>query len=313
VVSTAPVVPPVWGTDGARFARADRNPPRGPLGERRSLPAVPAEGVRDDVIARTDVPPGLWVANAGATAALGVRTAAQLVTPGLPWRGELLRQFVFAYRLTLVPAAIVAFVVGFGTIGVVGGSLASAFGAIDRVAPVAPLVFLRELGPLLTSAIVAGTLGATITAELGARKIREELVALEVLGVNPVRNLVLPRVVALALWMPILALLVFWAGLAGTFTAVVLLYDATPQAFAGQLLGLTNFVDLWGSVVKLALFGVLIGVISAQKGLQVSGGAESVGRAVNESVVTCFVVIGIVTVAYTQLFQAFFPEVNFGG
>ena len=79
------------------------------------------------------------------------------------------------------------------------------------------------------------------------------------LGINPVRNLVLPRVVALTLWMPVLALLTFWAGIAGTFTATVLLYDATPQAFAGQLLGLTNFIDLWGSVVKLALFGVLVG------------------------------------------------------
>jgi phospholipid/cholesterol/gamma-HCH transport system permease protein len=262
---------------------------------------------------RTDVPPGLWVDNAGQTAALALRTFAQLVTPGLSWRSELLRQFVFALRSTLVPATIVAFVVGFGTIGVVGGSLASAFGAIDRVAPIAPLVFLRELGPLLTSAIVAGTLGATITAELGARKIREELMALEVLGINPVRNLILPRVVALTLWMPVLALLTFWAGIAGTFTATVLLYGATPEAFASQLLGLTNFIDLWGSAVKLALFGVLIGVITAQKGLQVSGGAESVGRAVNDAVVTCFVVIGIVTVAYTQLFQAFFPEVNFGG
>jgi phospholipid/cholesterol/gamma-HCH transport system permease protein len=265
------------------------------------------------VIARTDIPPGLWVSNAGQTAALGVRTFAQLVSPGLSWRTELLRQFVFAVRLTLLPASIVAFVVGFGTIGIMGGSLASAFGAVDRVAPVAPLVFLRELGPLLTTAIGAGTLGATITAEIGARKIREELIALEVLGINPVRNLVLPRVVALTLWMPVLALITFWAGIAGTFTATVFLYDATPQAFAGELLGLTNYVDLWGSVVKLALFGVLIGVIAAQKGMQVSGGAESVGRAVNESVVTCFVVIGIVTVAYTQLFQAFFPEVNFGG
>ena len=259
------------------------------------------------------MPPGSWVANAGEAAALGVRTLGELVSPGLSWRSELWRQLVFAFRLTLVPASIVAFVVGFGTIGVVGGSLASAFGAIDRVAPVAPLVFLRELGPLLTTSIVAGTLGATITAELGARKIREELVALEVLGVSPIRNLVLPRVVALTLWMPVLALLTFWAGIAGTFVATVFLYGATPEAFAGQLLGLTNFIDLWGSVVKLALFGALVGIICAQKGMQVKGGAESVGRAVNEAVVTCFVVIGIVTVAYTQLFLAFFPEVNFGG
>ena len=97
--------------------------------------------------------------------------------------------------------------IGFSTIGIQGGSLASAFGAIDRISAAAPIAFLRELGPLLTSAIVAGTLGSTITAEIGARKIREEIEALEILGINPVRNLVLPRVVALTLWMPVLSLL----------------------------------------------------------------------------------------------------------
>ena len=68
----------------------------------------------------------------GRRAALGIKTFGQLVTPGLSWRTEFLRQFVFAFQVTLVPASIVAFVVGFSTIGIQGGSLASAFGAIDR-------------------------------------------------------------------------------------------------------------------------------------------------------------------------------------
>ena len=104
---------------------------------------------------------------------------------------------------------------------------------------------------MLTTAIVAGTLGSTITAELGARKIRQELDALEVLGINPVRNLVLPRVVALALMMPVLNLLTFWAGMLGTFAAAVFLYGSTPSAFFDNLLVLTNYIDLWSSVVKV--------------------------------------------------------------
>jgi len=265
------------------------------------------------LLTRADVPPGSWVQNAGGSAALGIKTAAQLVSPGLSWRTEFIRQYVFAFQVTLVPAAIVSFVVGFSTIGIQGGSIASAFGAIDRISAAAPVAFLRELGPLLTAAIVAGTIGATITAEIGARKIREEMVALEILGINPVRNLILPRVVGLCLWMPVLALLTFWAGIAGTYTAVVFLYGGTTEAFFSQLLTLTNFIDLWGSVVKLTLFGAIIGIIGAYKGLQVGGGADGVGKAVNESVVSNLVAIGIVTVVYTQLFQAFFPEVNFGG
>lgn len=274
--------------------------------------ALRAGGTVRRLIEREDAPPGSWIQTAGGTAALGIKAFGQLVTPGLSWRREFIRQYAFAFQATLIPAAIVSFVVGFSAIGIQGGSIASSFGAIDRISSAAPVAFLRELGPLLTAAIVAGTLGATTTAEIGARKIREELVALEILGVNPVRNLILPRVVALCLWMPVLALLTFWAGIAGTFAAAVFLYGATIEAFFSQLLTLTNFIDLWGSVVKLMLFGLLIGLIASYKGVQAGGGAEGVGRAVNESVVTTLVAIGIVTVVYTMVFQALYPEVNFG-
>jgi phospholipid/cholesterol/gamma-HCH transport system permease protein len=258
------------------------------------------------------VPPGLWIESAGGMASLAIQTLGQLISPGLPWRTEFVRQFSFSLIVTLGPASIVAFVIGFSSVGIQGGSLASAFGAIDRISAIAPVAFLRELGPILTSAIVAGTLGSTITAELGARKIREELLALEVLGINPIRNLVLPRVVALALMMPILNLITFWAGVAGVFTAAVFLYGSTPAAFFENLLLLTNFIDLWSSVVKVTLFGTMIGVISAYKGLRVGGGTEGVGRAVNESVVTSLVAIFMVSVVYTLLFQALYPEVNYG-
>lgn len=259
-----------------------------------------------------NVPPGTWIENMGGMASLAIQCAGQLVSPGLSWRTEFIRQFAFSLVVTLGPASIVAFVIGFSAIGIQGGSLASAFGAIDRISSVAPVGFLRELGPILTSAIVAGTLGSTITAEIGARKIREELLALEVLGINPIRNLVLPRVIGLALMMPILNLITFWAGVAGVFCATVFLYGATPASFFENLLLLTNFVDLWSSVIKVTLFGLIIGVISAYKGLKVGGGTEGVGRAVNESVVTSLVAIFMVSVVYTLLFQALYPEANYG-
>ena len=248
----------------------------------------------------------------GGMAALGVKVFAELITPGLSWRREFVRQFVFSLQVTLVPATVVAFVIGFSTVGIQGGSLASAFGAVDRISGAAPIAFLRGLGPILTAAIVAGTLGATITAEIGARKIRQELEALEVLGINPVRNLVLPRVAALTLMMPVLNLLTFWAGVMGCYFAATLLYGATPAAFWDALLILTNFIDLWSSVIKVAVFGAIIGVISSYKGLEVGGGTEGVGRAVNESVVASLVAIFTISVVYTQLFLALFPEATLG-
>jgi phospholipid/cholesterol/gamma-HCH transport system permease protein len=279
---------------------------------------MPASGtgaiaVARRTLGRSDMPPKAWILSAGGMAGLGLRVFAELVSPGLSWRRELVRQFIFSLRVTIGPAAVVAFVIGFSTIGIQGGSLASAFGAIDRLSSVAPIAFLRELGPVLTTAIVAGTLGSTITAELGARKIRQELEAIEVLGINPVRNLVLPRVVALGLMMPVLNLLTFWAGVAGTFAAATLLYGSTPAAFFDNLLVLTTYIDLWSSVIKVFAFGLIIGVIASYKGLEVGGGAEGVGRAVNESVVACLVVIFMVSVVYTQLFLALYPEANFGG
>jgi phospholipid/cholesterol/gamma-HCH transport system permease protein len=261
---------------------------------------------------RPGVPPKSWIKTLGGMAALSIQTFGQLITPGLSWRREFVRQYIFSFRATLMPVIVVAFVIGFSTIGIQGGSLASAFGAIDRISAVAPIAFLRELGPLLTSAIVAGTLGSTITAEIGARQIRQEIEALEILGINPVRNLVLPKVLAVTLLMPVVNLLALWAGIAGVLGAAVILYGSTPGAFFDSLLTLTSFIDLWGSEIKLALFGWLIGVIASYKGLTVGGGAEGVGKAVNESVVASLVAIAMVSVVYTQLFLAFYPEANSG-
>lgn len=275
--------------------------------------AAPRASSFREALRRDDLPPRAWLLSAGGMASLALRVAGELVSPGLSWRREFVRQFIFSLRVTLGPATVVAFVIGFSTIGIQGGSLASAFGAIDRIAAVAPIAFLRELGPVLTTAIVAGTLGSTITAEIGARKIRQELDALEVLGINPVRNLVLPRVVALGLMMPVLNLLTFWAGVIGTFAAAVLLYGSTPAAFFDSLLTLTSYIDLWSSVIKVVAFGLIIGVIAAYKGMQVGGGAEGVGRAVNESVVASLVAIFMVSVVYTQLFLALYPEATLGG
>lgn len=270
-------------------------------------------GLLRSTLTNPAIPPRLWLERAGGMAILALRVFGEMISPGLSWRREFTRQYIFSLTVTLAPATIVAFVIGFSSIGIQGGSLASAFGAIDRISSVAPVAFLRELGPALTTAIVAGTLGATITAELGARKIRQELEALEIIGINPIRNLVLPRVIALALMMPVLNLLTFWAGVAGVFAAAVLLYGSTPAAFWDNLLLLTNYVDLWSSLVKTIIFGGLIGIIASYKGLSVGGGTEGVGRAVNESVVACLIAVFMLTVVYTSLFLALYPEVNYGG
>jgi phospholipid/cholesterol/gamma-HCH transport system permease protein len=243
-------------------------------------------------------------------AALAVRAFVEFITPGLSWRREFLIQCVFIFQASVVTVMVVNLFLGFSSAGIQAGGVLAEFGAIDRDAGVVPVAFLREVGPLITGSVIAGLVGTTITAEFGARKIREELEALEVLGINPVRAMVVPRIAALALVMLALNIFALLASIAGAYLGAVGVYGASTGSFFPQLLTNTSFIDLWASEAKVFIFGLLIGVISCYKGLDVSGGAEGVGRAVNEGVVACLVAIFAISLLYTQLFLALYPEVT---
>lgn len=242
--------------------------------------------------------------------ALLLHCAAEGVSRGAPWRRELAIQATTIFVRVLPTLALVDLAFGFSTSGISTGGVLSAVGAIDRAAAVVPVAFLRELGVLVTAAVAAGAIGTMITAELGARRIRGELDALAMLGVDPVRNLVLPRIVALMLVMPVLNMIGFVMGCVGAYLGIVGFYDATHESFIDQFLANTSFLDLWASEVKAIVFGLIIGVIASFKGLSVSGGAEGVGRAVNECVVACIVGCAAVGVLYSALFLALYPDVS---
>jgi phospholipid/cholesterol/gamma-HCH transport system permease protein len=255
------------------------------------------------------VPPLLWLDNAGQMAVLAARCAVEFVTPGLSWRREYVIQCANIFALAIVPVALINFLVGFTGTGVQGGATLEAFGAIDRVGAVVPVALLREGGPLISGAVMAGVIGTTITAELGARRIRDELDALAVIGISPIRNLVLPRILALTSVMLVLNMLGLIAGVVGAYAGAVGLLDATSGSFIKQALANTSYVDLWASQVKTLAFGFMIGIISCHKGMTVKGGAEGVGRAVNESVVASLVGVGALGLIFTTLFLALYPDV----
>jgi phospholipid/cholesterol/gamma-HCH transport system permease protein len=255
------------------------------------------------------VPPRLWVDRLGGMFGLALRVLAEAVTPGPSWRRELVIQCVAVFKAAIIPVLLVNLATGI-TVGVQVSAILSAFGAIDRAGAAVPVAFLRELGAFLTAAIIAGSAGATITSELGARKIRDELSALEVMGIAPVRAMVLPRIVALILLLPALNMFALGAGAIGSYIASVGLYGATPGAFWRQFLLNTNYIDLWASQIKIVIFAVLIGVIACYKGLSSSGGPEGVGRAVNQAVVASLIAVVGVTVVYTQLLLALYPDLT---
>ncbi len=149
------------------------------------------------------------------------------------------------------------------------------------------LAAIREIGPLITSIVLAGVAGTAITADLGARKVREELDALQVLGVDPVKNLVVPRFLAL---MVVTGLFDIYALLFGIFGGILAeLVNGQPLGpFWDTLFANASTTDLWGSVLKTTIFGAIIAIVCCYKGMTASGGAEGVGRAVNEAVVIAF-------------------------
>ena len=151
--------------------------------------------------------------------------------------------------------------------------------------------------------------GTAITADLGARKIREELDALQVLGVDPIKNLVVPRFLALMVVTGLFNLYAICFGITGGVLAT-LSFDAPLGPFFATLLNNASVPDLWGSVVKTTMFGGIIAVVSCYKGMTASGGAEGVGRAVNQGVVIEFLGIFALNYVFTQTLLATHPEIS---
>ena len=252
----------------------------------------------------------MWVERLGGMATLFGQALTRAVRPGLSWRREFYIQSIFTFRASVLAAAIVLLCFGFSTQGIQGGVVLAALGAADRDASFTALVVLREGAVFLTATVVAGTVGTAWVAEFGARKIREELDALRMLSVDPIRNMVVPRIAALALGLPVLNMFAFLAGTLGAYFAVTLFYGVTTGAFIPLALSNTSYVDLIAGAVKISLLGVIIAVICCYKGLNVTGGPQGVGRAVNEAVVACVVAIFFVNLIFTQILLAAFPDIS---
>lgn len=246
----------------------------------------------------------------GRMLALGIRACAALVRPPFPWWREYVIQSVFILKTSLFPIALSVALWGFSGPGLQAGNFLITFGTIDRSGGFMVVAIVREFGTFVTAAVVAGTVGTTITAELGARKIRDELDALQVMGVDIVRFLVAPRILALATMMAVLDMFALVSGCFGGWVADTVILHGTTAGFLTTFFANTTFIDLAAGVIKMLIFGVLIGVICCYKGLNVSGGPEGVGRAVNQAVVGSLVAIFLINLVYTQYFLAAFPQVG---
>ena len=160
---------------------------------------------------------------------------------------------------------------------------------------------VTQLGAIVTVLVVAGAGSTAICADLGARTIREEIDALEVLGIDPIHRLVVPRVVASTAVAVLLNGLVIAVGLTGGYLFSVYLQNVSTGAYLSTLTVLTGLPEVVISIIKAATFGLIAGLVGCYRGLIVRGGSKGLGTAVNETVVLCFIALFAVNAVMTTI------------
>ncbi|MDH7516369.1 MAG: ABC transporter permease [Bacteroidota bacterium] len=180
------------------------------------------------------------------------------------------------------------------------------FGAGAFLPAMIALTIVRELGPVITALIVAGRVSSGIGAELGSMKVTEQIDALEVSSVDPYNYLVVTRVLACILMLPLLTVYVDFLSIFGGFIAEVLAGNTTFQLYFSDVISATTFLDLIPGVGKTAVFGFIIGIIGAYEGFHTTRGTEGVGRAATTAVVLASLNIIFVDMIIVQLTLMFF-------
>jgi phospholipid/cholesterol/gamma-HCH transport system permease protein len=240
---------------------------------------------------------------------LTVKTVISAVRGPYPYGEELVWQLLFVLKLSWFPLLVSTFALNLGAPGLQAAGVLSLFGALDRLGGFFVVIAIRWIAPLVTAVVVSGVAGTAITADLGARKIREELDALQVLGVDPVKNLVVPRFLAL---MVITGLLDVFAIVMGLFAGIAaeLLYHQSLGGFFATLFTNATITDLWSSVMMCTMFGAIVAIVCSYKGMSASGGAAGVGRAVNQAVVISLVAVFFFQFVVSSILLATNPDLQ---
>lgn len=191
------------------------------------------------------------------------------------------------------------------TLAMQGAQELSRMGAAAYVPNLVAMTILRELGPLLVGVVVIGRSGSSVTAELGTMKVGEEIEALEVMSIHPIRFLVIPRFLAMLVMLPVLTVFGNYIGMAGGWIICHFALDMSTSAYILRLLEAGTEMDLISGIIKSFVFAWLIIVIACQAGLGVTGGAEGVGRATTSSVVTSILAMLVANAILSALFFIF--------
>ncbi|MEU6058412.1 ABC transporter permease [Streptomyces sp. NPDC047097] len=256
----------------------------------------------------TPVPPSRWLAplrETGRLFALAGTVVRDTFRRPFQLR-EFIEQFWFVASVTILPAALVSIPFG-AVIALQVGSLTEQLGAQSFTGGASVLAVIQQASPLIVALLISGAGGSAICADLGSRTIREELDAMEVMGVSPIQRLVVPRVLATMLVAVLLNGMVSVVGTLGGYFFNVIMQDGTPGAYLAGFSALAQLPDLWISEIKALIFGFLAGVVAAYRGLNPRGGPKGVGDAVNQSVVITFLLLFFVNMVLTAIYLQIVP------
>ena len=220
---------------------------------------------------------------------------------------EFIEQAWFITSVTLMPTILVSIPFG-AVIALQVGNLTGQLGAQSFAGASAVLAVVREAAPIAAALIIAGAAGSAICSDMGARKIREEIDAMEVLGIDPVERLVVPRVLATVFVALMINGIVIAAGIGGGYFFTVVVQGGSAGAFLSSFTALASLPDLYISMIKAVMFGYLAAIVGAYKGLNAGGGPKGVGDAVNQSVVITFMFLFVVNFVASAVYFQLVPS-----
>src|ERR1700750_2685866 len=245
----------------------------------------------------------------GEIAAMVVEVTKRIFTRPFQFR-EFVEQAWFITSVTLMPTILVSIPFG-AVISLQVGNLTGQLGAQSFAGATAVLAEVREAAPIAAALLIAGAAGSAICSDMGARKIREEIDAMEVLGIDPVARLVVPRVLATVFVALMINGLVIGAGLGGGYFFTVIVQGGSAGAFLSSFTALASLTDLLLAMIKAGIFGFLAAIVGAYKGLNAGGGPNGVGRAVNEFVIIAFMLLFFLNAIITAIYFQVVPPPGF--
>ena len=227
------------------------------------------------------------------------RIATQLV------KGQFRRQLIFQQmefigNKSLFIVLVCSFFIG-AAVSLQVGTIFLIFGAEGMLGAANGKALSRELSPLITGFLLAGRAGASITAEIASMKVGEQIDAMEAMAVDPVDYLVVPRLIACIIMLPILVGIFNLVGQSASVLVGVFVFDIDQGAFFQKMISIVGIGDIWSGLQKAFIFGMIIAVVSCKVGLEASGGAKGVGVATTKSVVSILLTLLLVDFVITYM------------